>query len=190
MIDLLIALAISGQAAPAPAVTGRALRDIPGITITYHDLAEKDVKAISKSLSKKKALNAQQNALLSASTNWSVSPSVTRATKDGVCSVTKAQTDFKASADLPRFNEAAVPPADLGAWRDYLAKTEAQAAAKLWFVKDRLPTFDQAVIGKSCDQAMKDGAAAIAQLKADAAAFRPQVEPAASAAPAPAAPAR
>ena len=194
MIALFIALATAGQAAatlpaPSPATTGRALRDIPGIAITYHDLAEKDVKAISNAIAKKKALTPAQLTLLSASTKWGISPSVTKATTGNVCTVTKAQTDFTAAADLPRFNEASVTPANLPAWRGFLAATEAEAAAKLWYTYDHLQDFQQAVIGKPCAQAMTDGAAAIAKLKADSAAFKPEVaapapQPAAAATPA------
>ena len=184
MIALLIALAAAqatparAAAAAAPAAPARALRDLPGVTITYHDLAEKDVKSITNTLGKKKTLTPAQMALLSASTNWGISPSVTRTTTGNVCTVTKAQVDFKAQADLPRFNEASVAPANLAAWRAFMAATEAEAAAKLWYTYDHLPTFEQAVIGKPCDQAMTDGAAAIARLKADSAAFKPPVAPA------------
>lgn len=180
MFSLLIALAAAiGQNAPAgsptTAVQARLLKDVPGIAVTYHDLADKDVQDIIKALKKKKALTPAQQTLLAASTSWGVSPSVIKATKGTACTVTKAQIEFTPKADLPRFNEAVVPAEDKGQWRTYLAATEAQAAAKLWFAYDRLPTFERAVVGKPCDQAMTDGMAAIAKLKADAAAFQPPV---------------
>jgi hypothetical protein len=175
MLSLLIALATIQETPAAAAAPARSLKDVPGIAITYHDLADKDVQNIIKTLKKRKPLTPAQQKMLAASTNWGISPSVVRTTKGTVCTVTKAQIEFTPKADLPRFNEASVPATDQGEWRSYLAAIEAQAAAKLWFAYDRLPTFEQAVVGKPCDQAIADGMAAVAKLKADAAAFQPPV---------------
>lgn len=183
MISLFLAFAASTQAAPASpapavpaAVPGRSLKDLPGLTLTYHDLSESDVKSITKSLSKNKPLNPKQQQLLGASTKWTVGPSFTQLKKEGTCTVTKINDlGFTATADLPRFNSAWIKPADLPAWQNYLAATEAQAAAKLWFPYERLSRFEQAVIGKPCDQALKDGGAVLDQIKAEAAAFQPAI---------------
>ena len=200
MIMFSLAFALAAQAAPAtlpapaaPAATqvqsvgSRSLKDVPGISITYHDLTEKDVKSIGKAIKNKKPLNAEQQKLMAASTTWGVSPAMTKLTKGSTCTVTKATTGFRATANLPRFNEAWIPAADLAAWRDYLAGIEQQAAAKLWFPHDRLSGFEQAVVGKSCDEALAAGTAFMNRLKADAAAFRPA---AAQAAAVPATPAK
>lgn len=180
MIELMIAFAVQAVSPVAPAVAApapaRRLQDVPGIAITYRDLTERDVKAINKSLSKNKPLTPDQQALLGASTNWTAGGSMARLTKGAVCTVTRMTPSFNATATLPRFNEAWIPAKDLPAWRSYRAATEAQAAAKLWFPYDRLPTIQQAVIGKPCDQADRDGAAAMDRLKAEAAAFQPPIE--------------
>lgn len=179
MLDLLLALATvqaAVPATPAPATAvpaARKLQDLPGIAITYRDLTEKDVKAINKSLSKNKPLTPEQQALLGAQTNWSAGGNMTRLTTGSSCTVTKIDPAFKATATLPRFNEAWIPVKDLPAWRAYGSAMESQAAAKLWFPYDRLPNFEKAVVGKPCDEALKDGIAAMEKLKAEAAAFQP-----------------
>lgn len=178
MLNLLLALAATQAAAPATATAApaaRRLQDLPGITVVYRDLSEKDVKAINKSLSKNKPLTAEQKALLGASTNWNAGGEMTRLTKGTECTITKVSPTFKATATLPRFNEAWISAKDLPAWRAYKDATEAQAAAKLWFPYDRLPTVQQAATGKPCDQGAKDAAAAMDKLKAETAAFQPSI---------------
>lgn len=178
MLAVMIALAAqtvapATPAAPATTTAARRLQDLPGIAISYRDLNEKDVKTINKALSKNKQLTPEQQALLGAKTNWTAGGSMTRLTKDGVCTVTKIDPAFKATAELPRFNEAWIPAKDLPAWKAYAAAMETQAAAKLWYPYDRLPAVEQAIVGKPCDQATKDGVAALEKLKAEARAFQP-----------------
>lgn len=191
MVSLFLAFAAATQAAPAaspaPAVaavaTGRSLKDLPGLTITYHDLSESDIKSITKALTKNKPLNAEQQQLLGAATKWTVSPAFTQLKKGATCTATKLNSlGFSATVDLPRFNSAWIKPADLPAWQNYLAATEAQAAAKLWFPYERLSAFEQAIVGKPCDQAFKDGGALLAKIKAETAAFQPALPAAPTAA--------
>lgn len=174
----------AGTPAPATAPAGRSLRDVPGLMLTYHDLSEKDVKSISKALKANKPLSPQQQQLLSASTSWNVAPTFTKRTTNGAnCTIVKVNAPFTAKADLPRFNSAWVKPEDLPAWQSFMSKMEAQSAAKLWFAYDRLKSFDEVMVGKPCDQAIRDGGQTLDKIKAEAAAFQPEV-PAETAAPA------
>jgi len=188
MYSLLMALSatfLQGTAAPVAPV--RRLKDIPNIAISYHDLSQKDVVQINKALKKNKPLTPAQQALLAAKTNWTAGADMTRVKQGATCTVKDAKATFKATVDLPRFNEAWIAEADRASWQAYLSATEAQTAAKLWFAYDRLPGFEQALIDKPCDQAMKDGAVAMEKLRAEAAAFQPAetVQGAPAAVPAP-----
>ena len=189
MTSLFLAALAATQAAPAtapapaapPVATGRSLRDLPGLTLTYHDLSEKDVKAISKALKTNKPLTPQQQQLLSASTNWNVAPTFTKRTTNGAnCTITKVNVAFTAKADLPRFNTAWIKPADLPSWQTFMSNIETQAAAKLWLPYDRMANFDKAMVGKPCDEAIRDGGAMLDKIKAEAAAFQPQAPVAAA----------
>ncbi|QIK79234.1 DUF922 domain-containing Zn-dependent protease [Sphingomonas piscis] len=183
MLTSFAVLLAAVQATPSPAAVpsapltapGRSLRDLPGIKITYHDISEKDLKDITKALAKKKPLTPAQQALLGATTDWKTNPRMTQLKKGTECTATSAAINFSASADLPRFNPASLKPADAAEWTKYLALTEAQAAEKLWFAYDRRTAFEQAVVGKPCDVASRDGNAALDKMKADAAAFQPTV---------------
>ena len=82
--------------------------------------------------------------------------------------------DFSGTVELPRLaNATTVPAAVMADWQSFAGQLERDAAAKLWYVYDRLPEFDRAVLNKPCDQAMKDGTAFLEKLKADAVAFQP-----------------
>jgi len=182
MIGVLAAVALTTQAiaaAPAtavPAAAVRTLASLPNVTVTYYDVTGKDMKAINKSLIKARGKDPVTNQPATVTTKWNIAPGIKRRTgPDGVCTVVEVVGyDFKGTAELPRLaNEASVPAAVAADWRAFAARLESDAAAKLWYVHDRLPEFDSAVLNKPCDQAMKDGGAFLAKLKADAAAFTP-----------------
>lgn len=182
MTSLFLAALAAAQAAPAtsaapaaaPVASGRSLRDVPGLTLTYHDLSEKDVKAITKALKSKKPLTPEQQQLLGASTNWNVAPTFTKRTTNGAnCTITRVNVAFTAKADLPRFNSAWIKAEDLPAWQAFISQVETQAAAKLWHPYDRMANFDKAMVGKPCDEAIRDGGATLDKIKAEAAAFQP-----------------
>jgi len=64
------------------------------------------------------------------------------------------------------------------AWRTFVAKLEADAAARLWFVYDRSGSVAEAMKGKSCDGAKAAGVAALNKVKAEADAWQPPAPPA------------
>jgi predicted secreted Zn-dependent protease len=179
MISLLLALAL--QAAPAaqpvlppPATAARSLKDLPNLTISYYDVSGKDMKAISKSIAQQRPKDPATGQVVTGGTRWNLAPSFTRRTTDGVCKVVDVKTEFKAGADLPRLtNEASLSPDVVSAWRAFQADLERDAAAKLWFVHDRMAGLSSAMMGKDCAQAEKDGAAYLATLKAEASAYTP-----------------
>jgi hypothetical protein len=185
MNSLLIALALLAQdsaatppatSAPASAVApaARTLTALPGVTISYHDIGPGEAKGITKALKGKKALDAKSQQLLAGKTDWTLGATTVRRKTGDQCTITSATPTFSAKVDLPRLAQPqAIAAADMPAWTDFLTKLEADAAAKLWFVHDRLPSVQTALVGKDCDQAMKDGEAAIAQIRAGFTALQP-----------------
>jgi predicted secreted Zn-dependent protease len=191
MSSFLIALSVALQTtaasppmAPIAAVTPlRSLKDVPNVTIAYYDVTGKDMKSINKSIEKQRPKDPVTGQVNTGGTSWNVSPTFRRRTVNGVCTITEVTTAFTGRAELPRLaNEAKVKPEVLQSWRSFSAGMEQDAAARLWFVHDRLGGLKQLMLGKDCDQAVKEGGAFLDKLKADSAAFQPPQ-------PAPAAPA-
>lgn len=143
-------------ATAAPVATsvapGRALRDLPNTTITYYDIAGKDVKAIDKSLKTILAdPAAKENVRLF---SWDVGTKIVKSTTGTKCSIQSAKTTLTAKVRLPRLAEQAKVPKDVMAkWVPYVASVENDAAANLWFLTDRLRGAEQFLVGMPCDQA-------------------------------------
>lgn len=181
MSTMLFAIAaLQAAATTAPAVPAtRTLQSLPKVAVSYYDVSGKDMKAINKSLQKARGKDPVTKQPMTVSTKWNVAPSIKQRTTDGKCVVTGvAGYDFSATAELPRLANATTVPAAVAAdWQAFASQLEKDAAAKLWYVYDRLPQFDQTVLNKPCDQAMKDGGAFLEKLKADAAAYQPPQAP-------------
>ena len=169
--------------AQLPAVPGRGLKDVPNIAIKYYDVSGKDFAAIIQSIEKQRPRDAATNQLMAGGAGWSLGASMTQRSVGGKCTVTGLKPDFSATAELPRLvNEQALKPDQLASWQAYLSNIEVPAAAGLWFVLDRLPTFEKSIIGKECAAAAALAPAAIEQLKQDHAAFELKQATAAAAA--------
>jgi predicted secreted Zn-dependent protease len=168
------ATAAQGQAAAAAATaTARSLKDVPNITIKYYDVTGKDPKTINRSIAKQRPLDPATKQPSVAGTNWTLGASMTKRTVNGQCTVVAAKGEFAATAELPRLTTANIIPAGgLEAWQKYVAQLEKTAADNLWFVADRLPQVEQAMVGKECNAALAAGTAAIEKLKRDAADYQ------------------
>ncbi|MDQ3078617.1 MAG: DUF922 domain-containing Zn-dependent protease [Pseudomonadota bacterium] len=144
---------VTNAVPPAPvAVPGRGLRDFPNTTITYYDVAGKNGKAIQKSLAKLLADPAAKDTVRLFS--WDVGTQIVKATTGTTCSIQRATSKVKARVSLPRLAEQAKVPQDVGArWANYVAVVEAEAAANLWFLSDRLKGAEQVLVGLPCDKA-------------------------------------
>jgi len=180
MNSMLLAISVALQsAAPAQpaapaAPSARSLQSVPNVTVSYYAVTGKDMKAINKSIQKQRPKDPATGQVNTGGTSWNVSPSFRKTTTNGVCKITDVTTDFSAKAEMPRLaNENMVPAAVLQDWRTFQAGMERDAAARLWFVHDRIGGLKQTMMGKDCDQAIKEGAAFLEKLKAEAAAFQP-----------------
>ena len=180
MFTPLLALAALQAAAatpPSAAVTtpaARPLTALPGLRTTYYDVTGNTIAEINASI---KAARAKEGGnAQTVKTDWAVAPKVTRSTTNGKCTVTSVTNSFSALVELPRLaNEEAVSEAVRNSWKTFVGKLEADAAARLWFVYDRSGSVADAMKGQSCDGAKAAGVAALAKLKADAAAWQPPV---------------
>lgn len=165
-------------AAPA----GPRLKDIPDTTVKYFDVTGNSDKAINRSLAKQQPIDpvTKQPAM----TSWSVGASFSKqTTADGQCKIVAAKVNFEASANLPRLaNEEGVPAAVLAQWRAYVDALDANQAASLDFVHDRLSQVEQAMLGSSCDGVQAAASTAVTKLKQEAAAFEQQRRSSATAA--------
>lgn len=169
MLSLLAALAATGaaQAATPPAApAARTLKDIPGVTIKYYDVAGKNPRAIQKSIASQRPKGADGQPV-TAGFNWNANTEVTKRTEGTTCTISAANVKFSATAELPRLvDEKALEPQELKSWNDYVAGLDAAAAMELGFYADRMGQVQAALVGKSCDAAPAALDAALAQLKA------------------------
>jgi predicted secreted Zn-dependent protease len=166
-----LAAVVQGQAAApaapvAPAVAVRALKDLPGTTIGYYDVAGKKGPEIQNSL---KALDADPAAKDKYGLySWDVGARITKRTTGTVCTVDSSKATFTAKVNLPRLkDEAKVDKAILPNWRTYVGTLESQAASDLWFIHDRLPQLEQSMAKISCDQAAAKWNTGLAAIKAE-----------------------
>ncbi len=149
------------QAAPAPttpaavavaATPGRTLRDLPGTTIVYYDIAGRTLPEIQLSLKAVRANPANKEAARLYA--WDVATRIQKATIGTKCTVRGATSTLTAKVQLPRLAEQAkVKPPVMANWTAYMTQVENQAAADLWFLADRLRGAEQFLVGMPCEQA-------------------------------------
>ena len=172
MISLFVAItaasALSAVQAPttAAAPAERTLARLPNTTITYFDVSGKDGEAIQKALAKR------QKEGVAPSANWEIGAGVRKRTEGTTCTVVGAEAKFTGEVQLPKLaTESTVAPEVLTQWKSYVAGLESAAAAKLWFVNDRLSLVEKAILASSCDGAAAAATAAIEKIKTEEAAF-------------------
>ena len=158
-------------ASPAPSAV-RTLKDVPGATIKYYDIAGKNLSEVGRSIAKKRPRGPENRQAAAAATSWNVDVGFNQRTENGVCKISKAEGTFTATAEIPRLTtEGALTPEAQAAWQAYLAGLDTAVAASLGFVYDRVDQVEAAILASSCTDAAKVGELAIAKLKKDAAAF-------------------
>lgn len=172
-LSLLAASAIATQAAaPATAAPARALKDIPGVTITYYDVTGKNGQAIAKSIEKNAPRAPGSKEAQAGTTNWTMKAQYTQRTVDGKCSIASAKAVFEGQATLPRLTtEATVNPQLKEQWKTFLSGLENGAAAQLGYAYDRTGDVEKAILAASCENVNTVGSEAIAKLRTEAAAY-------------------
>lgn len=170
LLTLLAAYAMV-QAVPAvPAIAARPLKDLPDTTTTYYDVAGRDRAAIEKSMKSMLADPAAKQAL--ELYVWKVGATFSKRTEGTKCTVQKATAKMTSTVRLPRLADAARVDKEVAdAWKGYVATLEADAAANLWFINDRLRGAEQALVGVDCAAMAPSWNAALAKVKAEQIAF-------------------
>lgn len=142
----------AASAPPVAVPVGRALKDLPNTTTTYYDIPGKTGPQIEKSLGKIYADPASKEMVRLVI--WNVGTQITKRTQGPKCTIQSATSTLTGKVQLPRLaEEAKISKQILDPWRIYVAKIEAEAAATLWFVSDRLRGAEQSLVGMNCDQA-------------------------------------
>ena len=162
------------QVAPAPvpqlaiptSPPGRALKDLPNVTVRHYNVAGKNLKGAIKSITEQRPKDSSGQPV-TASTNWTIKTEFNKRTDGkGACKITGAQATLAATAELPRLvDERSFNKRDLNAWQAYVATLETTAAAKLWFVHDHTGDVQKAILASTCDAAQSAGTAATEQLR-------------------------
>ncbi len=146
------AAAVSATPAVVTATPGRMLKDLPGTTIVYYDIAGTTMPEIQLSLQTVHANPANKDA--ARLYTWDVGTRIQKATTGTKCTVQGATTTLTAKVRLPRLAEQAKVQAPVMAnWTAYASQAENQAAADLWFLTDRLRGAEKFLIGMPCEQA-------------------------------------
>lgn len=173
-LSLLAASALTATQAPTPAAApARALKDIPGVTVTYYDVTGKNGDAIRKSIEKNAPRTPGSNEAMAGTTNWTMKAEFTQRTTNGQCSIAAVKAIFEGTATLPRLTTEATVNRELQqTWRGFVTGLEEAAAANLGYAYDRTGEVEKAILGSSCDQAGAVGTAAIAKLREQAAEFQ------------------
>lgn len=190
LMTILAAAAVAQAATPvapaAPAVqAARPLSALPNVRINYLDVTGKNMKAIQKSfdiVSIDPATKARFKPF-----TWDVGATVTNSTVNQKCTVQKATATMSSVVNMPRLVEAAKASKQvLADWQKYVTSIEADAAANLWFVNDRLRGVERAMVGVDCARSREVWTAAMSKINADLVAFNAARTPAPAAiAPAP-----
>ena len=173
-LSLLAATAMVGTQAPAAtAAPARSLKDIPGVTITYYDVAGKNGQAIAKSIEKNAPRAAGSKEAQAGTTNWTMKAQYTQRTTNGKCTIASAKAVFEGQATLPRLTTEATVNRELQQqWKTFLAGLETGAVANLGYAYDRTGDVEKAILGASCETVGDVGSQAIAKLRQEALAYQ------------------
>src|SRR4051812_35279968 len=141
MLTLIALLTAAQAAAPAtaPVAAPRMLKDIPGVTIKYYDVAGKNGRAIQKSIAQLRPKGSDGKPV-TAGYSWNTNAQVVKATQGTTCTIKSAKVELSGIAELPRLTEAqAVDKGTLQSWNDYVAQLDAGIAAELGYFADHMP---------------------------------------------------
>ena len=194
-----LALAASGGAAlaqpasvpttpvAAPAVSP--LTQIPGVTVTYYDVAGATPEAINASIIERGPRNAAGQ-FTSATATWTIGASLQKATTGTECKVVGATPSFKAEVTMPRLVGIEALPAPVAQhWQSFYTSLEQQQAEQLRYPYSRIGEVERAILASSCEGAGAAGTQAIEDIRTAVKARAAAAEAARAAAAAAAAPA-
>lgn len=161
--SLVVLLSAVGAEPVAPLLR---FSDVPGVTVTYYDVAGRNIAEIHKSVAKHAPKDPATKRILPATSNWTLAVKVNSLTTGGRCAVVGASLDFRGAATMPRLVDDPDRPAPVSAaWENYRAQLEARQAAQLHFARKGMSDVERAILASRCDRAEAAADAAIAKLQ-------------------------
>src|SRR5262249_45557629 len=146
----ILALAALQPAAETPA----RFTDVPGVEVTYYDVAGQNLPQIHKAVQKAAPRDPATQQALPATSSWTVAVAVQSSTTGNVCRVTSAPLKSRGQAVMPRLHIDKDPPAPVvAAWNLYVARLESRQAAQLRFAYNRMGEVERAILGSPCNKA-------------------------------------
>jgi len=164
-IGLVLAAPAIAQTAAMPAAPAVSpLSQIPGLTIKYYDVMGRTIKDMRASIQTQAPKDANGQALPS-SVNWRIGTNVKKQVKGAACRISGATVTMTSEVVLPRLVTAkGVKARELAQWQAYMASIEAQQAARITSVRNRLPEVERAILASTCDGAAAAADRAIAEI--------------------------
>ena len=164
-MQILLILALAAQQPADPRLLAK-FSDVPNVTITYYDVAGRDIAEIHRAIATAAPKDPVTHASLPATSSWTVRVAVKSETVANRCRVTGATLNFRGQAVMPRLLIGEdVPARVVAAWNIYLAQLEDRQAAQLRFAYERTSDVERAVLGSRCDRSESAADAALARLQ-------------------------
>ena len=164
-LPILLTLALAAQQ-PADLRALARFGDVPNVTITYYDVAGRDIAGIHKAIATAAPKDPVTHASLPATSSWTVGVAVKSETVANRCRITGVTLKFRGQAAMPRLLIGKdVPAPIIAAWNVYLARLEDRQAAQLRFAYERMGDVERAVLGSRCDRSEAAADAALAKLQ-------------------------
>jgi predicted secreted Zn-dependent protease len=155
-------------AAPAPVAAVAApspLAQIPGVAVQYYDVSGLTLDALRASIAGQRPTDPATGQPVPSSSKWAVGTSVRKQTNGKACKIVGATPSFKAEVVMPRLTVVeGVPAPVLAEWQRYVAAIEAQQAASLRSIYDRLSEVEKAVLASTCEGAADAANKAISEI--------------------------
>jgi predicted secreted Zn-dependent protease len=150
----------------------RALETLPNTSIEYYDVAGNSLLQVNGAIAARSKEAGKSGTGSASAADWDLTVSFEQTMTAGKCRITAAHATFRGTVVLPRLvNRNSLPREQLKLWDKYIAALKANEADELWFVYDRLPSIEQAVLAGNCKTAGRAAAAAAEQLRQQAAEF-------------------
>ena len=139
---------VAAVAAPSP------LAQIPGVVVQYYDVSGLTLDALRASIAAQRPTDPATGQPVPSSSKWAIGTSVRKETTGKACKIIGATPTFKAEVVMPRLATVeGVPAPVLAEWQRYVTGLEAQQAASLRPIYDRLSEVEKAVLASTCEGA-------------------------------------
>lgn len=152
--------------------SARTLEALPNTTVEYYSVSGNSLLDINGAIAARSKQLGKAATGSASSADWNLTVGFEQTVSAGQCRITAAHAKFRGIVVLPRLsNRDSLPPEQLKLWDKYVATLKANDADELWFVRDRLPALEKAVLASSCKTAGRAVEESADQLRQQAAEF-------------------